>query len=54
MSGTPHQKVLDVEINQDEKLIEIVKDGRQKPVYIKVPDAVYAGMLIEMLSEAAG
>ncbi|MBI4266069.1 MAG: DUF4236 domain-containing protein [Acidobacteria bacterium] len=54
MSGIPHQKVLDIEINQDEKLIEIIKDGRQKPVYIKVPDAVYSGMLIEMLSDAAG
>jgi hypothetical protein len=53
MSGIPHQKVLDIEINQDEKLIEIVKDGRQKPLYIRVPDAVYSGMLLEMLSEAA-
>lgn len=53
-SSIPHEKVLDIEVNQDEKLIEIIKDGRQKPLYIKVPDAVYTGIVIEMLSEAVG
>lgn len=53
-SGIPHQKIMDIEINQDEKLIEIVKDGRQKPVYIRAPDAVYSGAVIEVLSNAAG
>ncbi|MBI4472272.1 MAG: DUF4236 domain-containing protein [Acidobacteria bacterium] len=55
-SSIPHEKVLDVEIDHDEKLITLVKDGRQKPVYIKVPDAIYTGKLIEILSgsEEAG
>ena len=49
-SSIPHEKILDIEIDVDERLIEITKDGRQKPIYIQVRDAIYSGMLIEILS----
>jgi hypothetical protein len=52
-SSIPHEKILDVEVDADDRCIEITKDGRQKPLYIRVPDVIYAGMLIELLSEKA-
>jgi hypothetical protein len=52
-SSIPHEKILDIEVDQDDKLIEVTKDGRQKPLYIRVPDAIYTGALIETLSESS-
>lgn len=49
-STIPHTAVLDVEIDYDERLITITKDGRQKPLYLRVPDPLYTGKLIEVLS----
>ena len=40
-SSVAHDKILDVEVDQDEKLITVIKDGRQKPLYIRVPDPIY-------------
>jgi hypothetical protein len=52
-SSIPHEKILEIEVDQDEKLIEIIRDGRKNPLYLKVPDAVYTAVLIEILSETA-
>lgn len=49
-SAIPHTAVLDVEIDYDERLITITKDGRQKPLHLRVPDPLYTGKLIEVLS----
>jgi hypothetical protein len=49
-SSIPYGKVLNVEIDPDEKLITIIKDGRQKPLYIRTTDVIYSGILIEHLS----
>jgi len=50
-SSIPHEKILEAEINQDEKTVSIIKDGRQKPLYLHAADAIYCGLLIERLSE---
>jgi hypothetical protein len=52
-SSIAHEKVLEVEIDQDRKLIRVVKDGRQKPLFIQVPDAIYGGILMEHLSNGS-
>jgi hypothetical protein len=49
-SSIPHAKILDVEIDPDEQLITIVKDGRQKPLFLRTGDPLYTGILIEHLS----
>ena len=53
-TSIPHDKVLDVEVDHDEKVIQIIKDGRQQPIYLRVPDVVYTGAIIEMLATSAG
>jgi hypothetical protein len=50
MTSIPHEKVLEVEVDVDEALVTIVKDGRQKPLYVKVPDAIFTGTLMEHLA----
>jgi hypothetical protein len=50
-SSIPHEKILEAEIDQDEKTVSIIKDGRQKPLYLHAADAIYCGLLIERLSE---
>jgi hypothetical protein len=50
-SSIPHEKVLDVEIDADQSLVTLVKDGRQKPLYLQAADAIYTGILIEHLSK---
>jgi hypothetical protein len=52
-SSIPHKKILDIEIHHDQKLIEMTKDGRQKPLLLTTPDAIYSGLLIEVISEAS-
>lgn len=49
-SNIPHSKGLEVDIYQDQKLISIIKDGRQKPIVLKVPNAIYTGILLEKLA----
>ena len=44
-TSIPHDKVLDVEVDHDEKVVQIIKDGRQQPIYLRVPDVVYTGQL---------
>ena len=53
-TSIPHDKVLDVEVDHDEKVIQVSKDGRQQPIYLRVPDVVYTGAIIEMLTTSAG
>ena len=52
-SNGPHEKVLDVEIDHDQNLITLIKDGRQKPLYIRVTDTIYSGILMNQLSLTA-
>ncbi len=47
----PQGKVLDVEVDYDEKLIAITKDGRQKPLYLSVTDPIFSARLIERVSQ---
>jgi hypothetical protein len=54
VSSVPLGKVLDIEVDQDARTIEIIKDGRQKPIYLRVPDAVYTGILLDHLTSSAG
>jgi hypothetical protein len=51
ISSIAHEKVLDIEIDADKKLITLIKDGRQKPIYIQAPDAIYTGILLDQLSK---
>jgi tellurite resistance protein len=50
-SSIPHEKVLEVEIDADQHMITLTKDGRQKPIYLKADDAIYCGILLEHLSK---
>jgi hypothetical protein len=52
-SATPHEKILEVEVDWDRKVVIITKDGRQKPIYLSVPDPIYSGRLLEILAEAS-
>ncbi|MBI3989089.1 MAG: DUF4236 domain-containing protein [candidate division NC10 bacterium] len=47
----PLGKLLDVEVDADTKLITLLKEGRQKPLYLAVPDALVTGAIIERLSQ---
>jgi hypothetical protein len=48
----PHTKILDAEIDPDNEVILITKDGRQKPLFLRVPDLIYTGILLESVSAA--
>lgn len=50
-SSIPHEKVMDIEIDWDQKLITIVKDGRQKPLFLQLQEPLYAGKLMMRLSD---
>ena len=52
-SSIPHSKILDIDINVDEQLVTITKDGRQKPLLLSVPDAIYSAKLIGYLSKGS-
>lgn len=47
-----HEKILDIDIDCDDNLVTVTKDGRQKPLYLRTGDAIFCGKLIERLSEA--
>ena len=49
-SSIPHLKVLETEIDPDNQVISITKDGRQKPLFLRVPDLIYTGILLEAVS----
>src|SRR5678816_2516911 len=48
-----HTKILDTEIDADNEVISITKDGRQKPLFLRVPDLIYTGILLEEVSNTA-
>jgi len=52
-STIPHAKILDTEIDPDNEVISITKDGRQKPLFLRVPDLIYTGILLEAVSKDA-
>lgn len=43
-------KVLDVDVDMDKKHLTLTVDGRKRPVYLAVPDAIVTGAIIERLS----
>lgn len=49
-TSIPHSKILDAEIDPDNDVISITKDGRQKPLFLRVPDLIYTGILLEAVS----
>jgi len=49
-SSIPHDKILDLEIDPDDNVISITKDGRQKPLFLRVDDLIYTGILLEAIS----
>ena len=49
-SNIPYTKVLNVEVDADQNLITIVKDGVQKPVYITTPRSLEASAMIAELA----
>ncbi|MDA0313594.1 MAG: hypothetical protein O2992_15995, partial [Gemmatimonadetes bacterium] len=51
-SSVRHDKVFDVEVDLDENMVSITKDGSQTPTLITTPDALEAGALIARLSGA--
>ncbi len=46
----PLDRILDVEVDADQNLLEVTVDGRKTPVYLTVPDALITGAHIEHLS----
>ena len=52
-SSIPHAKIMEIDIDVDERLVTITKDGRQKPLLLSVPDAIYSAKLIEYLSKGS-
>jgi hypothetical protein len=51
-SAIPHEKILDLEVDWDRKVVIITKDGKQKPIYLSIPDPIYTGKLLEHLSRS--
>ncbi|TVR60277.1 MAG: DUF4236 domain-containing protein [Gemmatimonadales bacterium] len=47
----PLREVLDLEVDLDDNLIQIVRDGRANPIVITTPDALSAGTLLARLTE---
>ena len=47
----PLREVLDLEVDLDENLIQIVRDGRANPIVVTTPDALWAGALLARLTE---
>lgn len=45
-SSIEHRKIMDVELDYDQSLLTIRKDGVQKPVYITTPDPIRAGAIL--------
>lgn len=50
-SSIRHEKIIDLELDYDQSLLTITKDGVQKPIYITTPDPIRAGAI---LAKAAG
>jgi hypothetical protein len=48
-SSIPHGKILDLEVDMDDRIIEITKDGRQEPTYLRVPDPIVTSAYLERL-----
>jgi hypothetical protein len=46
-TSIPFDKILDVEVDVDDRRIAITKDGRQTPYYLTAVDPIYTGAVIE-------
>lgn len=47
----PVREVLDLEVDLDENLIRIVRDGRANPIVVTTPDALKAGTILARITE---
>lgn len=47
----PLREILDLEVDLDENLIQIVRDGRANPIVFTTPDALTAGAILANLTE---
>jgi hypothetical protein len=45
------EKIVDLEIDADQNLLSITKDGAQKPVFVTTPDAMKVGAMLATLTE---
>lgn len=48
-TSIPIAKILDTEVDWDQKLVTIVKDGAVKPILLTTPDAALVGAIIDQL-----
>lgn len=46
-TSIPFEKILDIEVDVDDRRIAITKDGRQTPYYLTAVDPIYTGAVIE-------
>jgi len=46
-TSIPFEKILDVEVDVDDRRIAITKDGRQTPYFLTATDPIYTGAVIE-------
>jgi hypothetical protein len=49
-SSIPHDKTLELEIEPDNDVISVTKDGRQKPLFLRTSELIYTGILLEAIS----
>ena len=49
VTSVPLTKILDVEIDGDQRVITIVKDGASKPILVTTPQAIRAGAILSVL-----
>jgi hypothetical protein len=49
-STVPHSRIMDLEVDVDQNLLTITKDGVVRPVYLTTPDSMLVGALIASLA----
>jgi len=47
-----YSKILDIEVDVDSNRVTITKDGRKAPYYLRIPDPIYTGSIIELAVSA--
>ena len=51
--GVTGARILDVEVDQDRRLLVLTRDGVATPTYLTTPDALRAGAIVAALTETA-
>ena len=52
VTSFPINKILDVEVDHDRRLLILTRDGVATPTYLTTPDALRAGAIVAALTEA--